>query len=97
MEHTQDPYVMEAYMLEVQIFSRLSCQERDGGFRHIGYMNKVFRSQEDACRYHDLHRPNCRGINAHGNYVSDWDPQTNLRYVVRRYHYEVLTIPPFTE
>lgn len=93
----RDPYVMEAYMLEVQLYSRFSCQDRDGIFRHIGYMNKVFHSKEEACRYHDLHMPNGRKINAHGDYVSDWDPQTYLRYVVRRYNYEVLTIPPFAE
>ena len=57
---------------------------------HVGYMDKVFQSKEKAAEYYDEHNPNMRGLNAHGEWRSDWDPETHLMYVVRE-----LNIPPF--
>lgn len=36
-----------------------------------------------------------RSLNAHGTWVSDWDPITYLRYVLRKYNGETMNIPPF--
>jgi len=57
---------------------------------HVGYMDKVFPSKEKAAEYYDEHNPNMRGLNAHGEWRSDWDPETHLMYAVRE-----LNIPPF--
>ena len=89
-----------AFVLEVLEF----VTERDGPngwkrlgtkIRHIGYMNKVFRTKNEVCAYYDRHNPHMRGINAHRTFKSDWDPQTKLLYIVRQYHGVNLSIPPF--
>jgi len=36
-----------------------------------------------------------RSLNAHKNWCSDWDPTTDLMYIVREHFYEYLKIPPF--
>jgi hypothetical protein len=38
-----------------------------------------------------------RKLNAHGNFRSDWDPDTYLLYIVREDHGLIQTIPPFPE
>ena len=57
---------------------------------HVGYMEKVFPTKEEAAEYYDKHNPHARGLNAHGKWRSDWDPETHLMYVVLE-----LNIPPF--
>ena len=57
---------------------------------HVGYMDKVFPTKEEAAEYYDKHNPHARGLNAHGKWRSDWDPETHLMYVVLE-----LNIPPF--
>jgi hypothetical protein len=57
---------------------------------HVGYMDKVFPTKEEAAEYYDKHNPHARGLNAHGKWRSDWDPETHLMYVVIE-----LNIPPF--
>ena len=66
------------------------------GDLHIGYMNKVFDTKQDAVDYYDRHNPHMRSINAHGDYHSDWDPNTRLLYNVRQLKScEIRTITPF--
>lgn len=77
-----------------------SCVPKDvvvggpnGAFEHVGYMNKLFKTKKRAEAYYYKHNSHMRRINRHG--ASDWDPDTGLRYVVRRYERENLEIPPF--
>jgi hypothetical protein len=63
---------------------------------HIGYMNKVFRTKQEASGYYIQHNPHMRRISSESSWKSDWDPQTKLLYVVRQYTCEYLKIPPFS-
>lgn len=81
------------YILEAQEFIPMV------GYKHIGYVNKIFKTKRKACQYYDNNyrtvdnEPNgLRRLNAHNTYRSDWHPETNLRYVVRRFDCEVLTL-----
>lgn len=77
------------WILEAQEF--IPCQ----GFRHVGYVSRVFKKKKDACDYYDIHNPDMRSLNAHNTWVSDWHPETKLRYVVRKYNYEIQTLTIF--
>jgi len=86
------------YILEVQrmyIDGHILHPEWNGKSEHIGYMNKLFKTKQKACDYYDSFNPHLRSLNAHKNWCSDWDPATNLMYIVREYFYEYLKIPPF--
>lgn len=87
------------YVLEVQEFTSRGKAEvaiaMNGIFTHIGYMDKVFLSKQEACEYYDIYNKHMRSLNAHGTWKSDWDPDTYLRYVVREYDGECRTIQPF--
>ncbi len=86
------------YILEVQRFNidgHIIHPEWNGKSQHIGYMNKIFRTKQEACNYYDKFNKHMRSLNAHKTWCSDWDPDTNLMYVVREWFYEYLTIPPF--
>ena len=50
---------------------------------HIGYMKGKFKTKKDAVSYYDRHNPHMRSLNAHNEYISDWDPNTKLLYIVR--------------
>jgi len=64
-----------------------------GGFlEHVGYLRAVFRRKEDACSYYDKHNPHMRPLNAHKTFISDWDPDTRLLYIVRIFHGEKMTV-----
>lgn len=76
------------WMLEVQ-------RNKMEGFVHVGYMRAIFRSKSKAAAYYKRHNLHMRDLNAHGTWRSDWDPETMLRYAVRRFDREVMTIPPF--
>lgn len=65
------------------------------GFEHMGYMNAVFHTIEDANAYYKQHNPHMRAITAHGGVSSDWDPHSYMRYVVRKYTGEILKFAPF--
>jgi hypothetical protein len=67
----------------------------NGGFIHIGYVNKIFETPEAAAEFYDnLNKPSgMRSLNQHGMWASDWHPQTKLRFVVRAYGHEALTYP----
>jgi len=80
-----------AYVLEVQRFVQEPLNEK--GFYHVGYMNKIFKTKQQACDFYDVNNPNMRSLNAHNTWYSDWDPNTKLRYTVRKFNCEHLSIP----
>ena len=65
------------------------------GFQHVGYMNKIFKTKPEACALYDKFNPHMRSLNCHNTYCSDWDPDTRLRYVVRKFNHEIRIIPIF--
>ena len=76
----------------------MALQDRkrlNGGFKHVGYMDKVFKSEKRACKYYRKHNRHMRPIGVFGVMWSDWDPETKLRYVVRQYYGECLSIREF--
>ena len=77
------------YILEVQQYFI------NGKSEHIGYVNKLFKTKQQACDYYDKYNPLMRSLNAHNNWCSDWNPETYLMYIVREHFYEHLKIPPF--
>ena len=79
---------MENYALEVQ-------RDTPDGFEHVGYMRAHFSCPEDANEYYAIHNPRMRQITAFGSIFSDWDPDTKLRYVIRRNDRCKMTIAPF--
>ena len=79
------------YFLEVQ------RREENGGYIHMGYMNRLFFTEKDASLYYKKYNPHMRGINAHGTNTSDWHPQTKLRYRIHAYRYENLNIKSWDE
>ena len=88
------------YILEVQKFNptgHLLQSEWNGKSTHVGYMNKVFKTKNQACEYYDRYNPTLRPLNSHHTYRSDWNRDTHLLYVVREYGDEYLSIPPFEE
>jgi hypothetical protein len=88
------------YILEVQKFNptgHLLQSEWNGKSTHVGYMNKVFKTKNQACEYYDNNNNTMRPLNSHHTYRSDWNRDTHLLYVVREYGDEYLSIPPFEE
>lgn len=88
------------YILEVQklnLTGDLLQSECNGKSTHVGYMNIVFKTKQQACKYYDMYNPSMRPLNAHHTYRSDWNHDTYLLYVVREYGDENLSIPPFEE
>jgi hypothetical protein len=65
---------------------------------HVGYMDKIFDTKEEAIQFYDSHNPHMRSLNARNTFISDWDPETMLMYVIRDYVVGLgCTIPPFQE
>jgi hypothetical protein len=85
-------YVLEVVRYITETNDLLSIY---GKHKHIGYMNKKFKTKRDACTYYDECNPCMRRINALGTYVSDWDPNTKLLYIVREDYNINATVPPF--
>ena len=79
------------YILEVQRF------EWNGKSEHVGYMNKIFKTKQEASDYYDKFNPHLRSLNAHKNWCSDWDPNSYLMYIVRERYYEYLKIQSFED
>jgi len=87
-----------AYILEVQRFimdGHITHPEWNGKKEHVGYMNKIFKTKKEACDYYAFYHKNMRTISAEYNWCSDWDADTKLLYVVRRYTGEYLKIDVF--
>lgn len=95
------PYVLEVqYRIPDSTVSLDDIKDiHHGKYLHIGYMRKIFKTKGDIIEYYDKHnmKLGMRSINAHGSMVSDWNPDTRLRYLVRAYHGECLQIAPFRE
>ena len=92
------------WILEVQKFVNLEtlnnlpeeyAQSITCGFDHIGYMDIIFKTKQQASDYYDKYNSHQRSLNAWKTWISDWDAKTNLRYVLRPYNHELLTIKPF--
>lgn len=67
-------------------------------YEHIGYMKAIFRRKKDACMYYREHNPHMREILKHPifkEYISDWDPETRLAYIIRKFCNVALTVDPF--
>jgi len=89
------------YVLEVlQCIQLEEAQETNGerqaGLHHVGYMDAHFRTAADAASYYNRHNKHMRPLRAHGTNASDWDPKTQLTYIIRK-TYPMLTSrhPPF--
>lgn len=86
------------YILEIQRFDidgHIEHPEWNGKAEHISYMNKLFKTKKEACDYYDKNNPHMRSLNRHNTWVSDWDPNSCLRYIVRKYYGEYLKGQPF--
>lgn len=46
-------------------------------------MKGKIKTKKYAVSYYDRHNPRMRSLNAHNTYISDWDPNTKLLYIVR--------------
>lgn len=90
-EVKQIPRYKYSYFLEVQM------AHENGGFIHVGYMNRLFATEKDASLYYKKYNPHLRDINAHGTNVSDWHPQTRLRHRIHTYHGEKLDVKSWDE
>jgi len=77
------------YILEVQKFE-WNCKSR-----HIGYMNIIFETNQDAANYYNKFNPHMQQLNEKNSWCSDWDPKTYLIYIIREHFYEYLHIAPF--
>lgn len=66
-----------------------------GKFVHVGYMKQRFITKNAAAAYYDAHNPHLRPLMAHSTGVSDWDPNTRLRYIPRLAHGARMTVPSF--
>jgi len=89
------PYILEVQNLEK--FPEPEYSKLPGTFKHIGYMNIVFKSKTKAFEYYNKYNKHMRSINAHNTNCSDWDPNTYLRYIVREYYHDYLSIDPFNK
>jgi hypothetical protein len=86
------------YILEVQQFfsnGHNTNPEWNGKKEHIGYLNRIFKTKQEACDYYHMHNQHLRVINSEYNWCSDWDPETKLLYVIRKHTGEFMKISPF--
>ena len=67
------------YILEVQKFCYNFKSE------HIGYMNKIFETKQDAAIYYNNFKPYMPALNITIKWSSSWDPNTYLMYIVREH------------
>jgi len=83
------------YILEVQKIDIYGNPELNGKNEHIGYMNYIFQTKQQAANYYDKYNTHMRKLNEHKNWRSDCDPITHLQYVVREHGGEYLKIISF--
>jgi len=76
------------YILEVQKYINETAT-------HIGYMKKQFNEKREAQIYYDINNTHMRSLNKYNNTVSDWDPNTMLRYIIHEIN-DILTIDNFS-
>ena len=65
------PYILEVQKINI-----------NGKKEHVGYVNKVFKTKQDACDYYDMYNPHMRSLNANNNWCSDIDTNSGLLYTV---------------
>jgi len=86
------------YILEVLRFDPKGHIEHPawyGKAEHIGYMNKIFNTKQEASNYYHQFNEHLRPITKESNWHSDWDPNNFLMYVIRNYcGYEYKKLPP---
>jgi hypothetical protein len=87
----------KGYTLEVQEFQHDEWKENPLAqkYRHIGYMCCLFSSRRQAVAYYNYWNDHMRSINKHGTYCSARDPETDRRYIVRKYFRETQSVAPF--
>ncbi len=78
-----------SYMLEVQ--TTLICEKCNGTKQHLGYVNKLFETKQEARDYYNLHNSHMSNLIE----CSDVDPKTKFVYVIRKYTGEWLSAPAF--
>jgi hypothetical protein len=76
-------FVFEVVEFITKNYGEGSWRDLGGKHKHIGYMKGKFKTKNDAASYYKRHNPGMRPLNYHGNYCSDWDPNTKLLYIVR--------------
>lgn len=95
-ESPSDGYMLEALKFDTEFGEKQA--DYCGKAEHIGYVNKIFETKQEAALYYDENNPLMRSLNAYGTYQSDWDPHTKLLYIVRKHHgYEYKKLPPLTK
>jgi hypothetical protein len=78
------PYILEVQKMEWNYKSR-----------HVGYMNKVFETIQDACDYYNKFNICMPPLSIKRSLCSNYDPNTYLMYIVREHFNEYLHIVPF--
>ena len=78
------PYILEVQKMEWNYKSR-----------HMGYMNIIFETKQDAATYYNKFNPHMPQLNNESKWCSEWDPETFLMYIIREHFYEYLHIIPF--
>lgn len=65
-------------------------------YEHLGYINMIFRTNGETKKYVKAHNPRVRfkGNRRKGFYTST-DPLTNLRFMIRSYRDEKLSLNPY--
>jgi hypothetical protein len=66
-----------------------------GKLEHIGYMNKKFKSKNDACSFYNTYNKHMRPLNLYNTYMSGCDPNNRRLYIVRTDYGLHTNIHPF--
>ena len=83
------------YILELQqkIYPH---QQKNIEYVFLGYIDKVFTTLVETANYYNENHPHMPKLLPYRNQVSDWDPKTSMRCVLRKYEgYEYRRIPEF--
>jgi hypothetical protein len=89
------PYILEVQKMNIK--GHIDYPDWNGNSEHIGYVNKLFNTKQEASDYYDKFNPHMRSLNAHKKWCSNWDPDSGLMYIVRKRFYEYLKISPFED
>ena len=81
------PEYKHLYFFEVQ------HRDKKGKYNHVGYMNRLFATEEDAAAYYAEYNPTLRPLNTNQNNTSSCNTKTNLRYKLHIYGSEDMTVP----
>ena len=72
------------YFFEVQFYNG------KGQYSHVGYMNKLFFSIQEANLFYRKYNPSQKGLDENG--ISDYNPRSKLRYKLQKYNCEKLDV-----